>query len=75
LLRLSRVVCFLSRDFLRSRVRKLVRNNLGCQMVYFHTKIPNLGKSLRDLQWKKLVYLFYGLGILRIFGIIYGHWV
>jgi hypothetical protein len=28
----------------------------GCQMVYFQTKDPNLGKFSRVLQWKTLVY-------------------
>jgi hypothetical protein len=28
----------------------------GCQMVYFQTKNPNLGKFWRVLQWKMLVY-------------------
>jgi hypothetical protein len=27
----------------------------GCQMAYFQTKNPNLGKFSRDLQWKILV--------------------
>jgi hypothetical protein len=31
-----------------------------CQMVCFQTKIPNLGKFWRVLQWKMLVYVFYG---------------
>jgi hypothetical protein len=29
-----------------------------CQMVYFHTKYPNLGKFLKVLQWKLLVFLW-----------------
>jgi hypothetical protein len=29
----------------------------GCQMVYFQTKSPNLGKFLRALDWKMLKYL------------------
>jgi hypothetical protein len=28
----------------------------GCQMVYFQTKNPNLGKFLMALEWKMLVY-------------------
>jgi hypothetical protein len=31
----------------------------GCQMVSFQTKNLNLGKFLRVLLWKILVYLFY----------------
>jgi hypothetical protein len=27
----------------------------GCQMVYFQTKNPNLGKFWRALDWKMLV--------------------
>jgi hypothetical protein len=30
--------------------------NRGCQMVYFETKSPNLGKFWRALEWKVLVY-------------------
>jgi hypothetical protein len=28
----------------------------GCQMIYFQTRNPNLGKFWRFLQWKMLVY-------------------
>jgi hypothetical protein len=28
----------------------------GCQMVFFQTKNPNLGKFCRALEWKSLVY-------------------
>jgi hypothetical protein len=28
----------------------------GCQMVYFYTKIPNLGLIWRALEWKMMVY-------------------
>jgi hypothetical protein len=41
----------------------------GCQMVYFQTKNPHLGKFWRVLQWKMLVYfvairpIFLPLGI------------
>jgi hypothetical protein len=31
----------------------------GCQMVYFQTKNPNLGKFSSVLQRKMLVYIFY----------------
>jgi hypothetical protein len=41
---------------------------MGCQMVYFQTKIPNLGKFRRVLQWKMLVFLW-------AFGKFYGHLV
>jgi hypothetical protein len=33
--------------------------NLGCQMLYCHTKNPNLGKFWRALEWKMLVYICY----------------
>jgi hypothetical protein len=33
--------------------------NQGCQMIYFQTKNPNLGKFWRVLQWKMSVYVFY----------------
>jgi hypothetical protein len=29
----------------------------GCQMAYFQTKNPNLGKFWKVLQWKMLVFL------------------
>jgi hypothetical protein len=32
------------------------RFDQGCQMVYFQTKNPDLGKFWRALQWKMLVY-------------------
>jgi hypothetical protein len=41
----------------------------GCQMVYFQTKNPNLGKSWRALDCKMLIY------ILWTFGIFYDHMV
>jgi hypothetical protein len=31
----------------------------GCQMVYFQTKNPNMGKFRRALEWKK-VSIFFG---------------
>jgi hypothetical protein len=52
-----------------------VRGTQGCQMVYFQTQIPILGKFWRVLKWKVLVY-FMTLGFfLRPFGIFYGHLV
>jgi hypothetical protein len=45
--------------------------NQGCQMVYFQTKNPNLGKFWRVLQWKTLVYMSTWY-ILRPFWYIYG---
>jgi hypothetical protein len=47
----------------------------GCQRVYFHTKIPNLGTFWRALEWKMLVYLLAIWNILTQFGIVYGHLV
>jgi hypothetical protein len=32
----------------------------GCQMVYFQTEIPILGKFWMVLKWKVLVYICYG---------------
>jgi hypothetical protein len=32
----------------------------GCQMVYFQTKNPSLGKFWRVLQWKMGTGIFYG---------------
>jgi hypothetical protein len=31
----------------------------GCQMVYFQTKNPSMGKFWRALEWKSLVYSIY----------------
>jgi hypothetical protein len=45
----------------------------GCQMPYFQTQIPNLGKFFRVFQWKMLVYftaIWYSLFILSSFGIL-----
>jgi hypothetical protein len=44
---------------------KLTIIGQGCQMAYFQTRNPYLGKFLTDLQWKMLVYF-------RQFGIFYG---
>jgi hypothetical protein len=42
----------------------------GCQMVYFQTQIPILGKFWIVLKWKVLVYYFMALwSVLRPFGI------
>jgi hypothetical protein len=54
----------------------------GCQMAYFQTQNPNLGKFLRVWHWKMLVYfmaiwyIFMAIWyILWPFGIFYGHLV
>jgi hypothetical protein len=46
--------------------------NQGCQMVYFQTKNPNLGKLWRVLQWKMLLYFMSIWYILLQIGIFYG---
>jgi hypothetical protein len=46
-------------------------DNQGCQMVYFQTKNPNLGKFWMDLEWKMLLYFMTIWNILGPFGIIY----
>jgi hypothetical protein len=43
----------------------------GCQIVYFQTKNPNLGKFWRVLQWKMFVYFMSIWSILLPFGIFY----
>jgi hypothetical protein len=43
----------------------------GCQMVYFQTKNPNLGKFWRALKWKMLVYFKVISIILPPFDIVY----
>jgi hypothetical protein len=40
----------------------------GCQMVYFQTKNPNLGKFWRALEWKMIIYYMIIWNILRPFG-------
>jgi hypothetical protein len=40
----------------------------GCQMVYFKTKNPNLGKFWRVLEWERLVYTMAIWYILWAFG-------
>jgi hypothetical protein len=47
----------------------------GCQMVCFQTENPNLGKFLRVLLWKILVYFMTIWSSLRPFEILYGHLV
>jgi hypothetical protein len=46
--------------FIASTCSKKAGNGLtdlqGCQMAYFQTKNPTLGKFWRVLQWKMLVY-------------------
>jgi hypothetical protein len=44
---------------------------MGCQMVYFHTKITNLGKFWRDFEWKMLVKFMTVWNSLRPFGILW----
>jgi hypothetical protein len=45
----------------------------GCQMVWFQTKNPHLGKFWRALEWKMMVYFMVIWNILRSVGIFYGH--
>jgi sulfite exporter TauE/SafE len=40
----------------RSHNRQIFRPKQGCQMAYFQTKNPNLGKFWRVLQWKMLLH-------------------
>jgi hypothetical protein len=47
----------------------------GCQMVYFQTENPNLGKFWRALDWKLLLYCKDICDILRTIGIFYDHLV
>jgi hypothetical protein len=39
---------------------RFATSNQVCQMVCFQTKNPNLGKFFRVLNWKMLIYIFYG---------------
>jgi hypothetical protein len=47
----------------------------GCQMVYFHTQNPDLGRFWRALEWNMLLYFITIWNILRPFVIIYGRLV
>jgi hypothetical protein len=47
----------------------------GCQVVYFQTKNPYLGKFLRALDWKMLNYFTGIWNILRTIRIFYDHLV
>jgi hypothetical protein len=47
----------------------------GCQMVYFQTKNPNLGKLWRALDWIMLIYFMAIWNILQTFGIFNDHLV
>jgi hypothetical protein len=44
-------------------------------MVYFQTKNPNLGKFLRTVDWKMLMYCMAIWNILETFGTYYDHLV
>jgi hypothetical protein len=55
--------------------KHLLTTEQDCQMVYFQTKNPILGKFFRGLQLKGLAYFMSIWHILRRFGIIYGHLV
>jgi hypothetical protein len=52
----------------------LIMFEQGCQMVYFQTQNPNLGKFGRVLRWKMLVDFMAILSILRTFGIFMVIW-
>jgi hypothetical protein len=47
----------------------------GCQMVYFQTKNPNLGKFWRAMLCKIFVYFMDIWHILRSIGVFYDHLV
>jgi hypothetical protein len=47
----------------------------GCQMVYFLTKRPNLGKFWRALEWKRFVYFMTICNALLPLGTFYRHMV
>jgi hypothetical protein len=54
----------------------LVESLQGCQMAYFQTKNPNLGKFWRVLKLTILVYFYFITisFILQPLGIFCGHW-
>jgi hypothetical protein len=59
------------------------RGDQVCQMVYFQTKNPNVGKFWKDLKWKMYIGIFYGRlvyfttiwYILWPFGLFFGYLV
>jgi hypothetical protein len=57
ILRTSRVTAVRLVHFTQVRKIDHCTHTQGCQMVYFQTKNPDLGKFRRVLQWKMLVYL------------------
>jgi hypothetical protein len=48
--------------------------NQGCQIVYFQTKNPKLGKFWRVLQWNMLVYFMTIWAMFRPFGLFMTLW-
>jgi hypothetical protein len=48
--------CFGSQEAVLTQSDSFCLLQQGCQMVCFQTKNPNLGKFLRVLQWKMMVY-------------------
>jgi hypothetical protein len=63
-------------DLIRQKVKDPpLWSDQGCQIVYFQTKNPNLGKFWSVLQWKMLVNFTAFWSLLRPFGIFYAHLV
>jgi hypothetical protein len=52
-----------------------LNSNQGCQMVYFQTKNPNMGKFLRASDWKMFINFTSICNILRTFWVFYDHLV
>jgi hypothetical protein len=58
-------------SYFRVNVRLIATSEQGCQMVYFRTKNPNLGKFWRALDWKVLIYLMANWNSLWALGIFW----
>jgi hypothetical protein len=61
--------------FMRKMKKSREKHEQGCQMVYFQTKSPNLGKFESALDYKMLIYFMCICNILWTFGIFYDHLV
>jgi hypothetical protein len=66
--------CWYSRKCKFRKMPRKIRIQ-GCQMVYFQTKNPTLGKFWRALDWKMLICIMPIWNILWTFGIFYDHLV
>jgi hypothetical protein len=60
------------REIVSQQFNNLYPTHQGCQMVYFQTKNPSLGKFWRVLPWNELVYFRVFWDVLGSFGMFWG---